>query len=122
MTSSIITVQWGAVDCIHRNGETTGYLVQYWEIGNRSIHAITVSSGSVFVTTLSNLTPSTSYFIKVAAVNSAGVGVFSDPVMGKTFPSEYRCMIINIDGKYISVLSSQYKGNNIIYVTGVVGI
>jgi len=27
--SSSITVQWGAVDCIHRNGDITGYSVQY---------------------------------------------------------------------------------------------
>ena len=27
VTSSNITVQWGPVDCIHRNGDITGYSV-----------------------------------------------------------------------------------------------
>ena len=29
VTSSSITVQWGPVDCIHRNGNITGYSMQY---------------------------------------------------------------------------------------------
>ena len=97
MTSYSVTVQWGSVDCIHRNGEITGYLVQYWEMGNRSVHTVSVSSGSVIVTTLSNLAPSSSYFIEVSAVNIAGVGVFSDPVIGETFSSECRHLIIDIE-------------------------
>ena len=28
VTSSSITVQWGPVDCIHRNGDITGYTVR----------------------------------------------------------------------------------------------
>ena len=29
VTSSSITVQWGAVNCIHHNGDITGYSVRY---------------------------------------------------------------------------------------------
>ena len=32
VTPSSITVQWGPVDCIHRNGDITGYSVQYGNV------------------------------------------------------------------------------------------
>ena len=48
---------------------------------------INISGGSVNNTTISNLLVSTTYEIEVAAVNSAGVGVFS-PVIIYTTPSE----------------------------------
>ena len=75
VTSSNITVQWEAVDCIHQNGDITGYSVQYNEVGSESIQNISVTGGSV---TISNLTSSTTYNVQVAAVNDAGTGVFSN--------------------------------------------
>ena len=40
---------------------------------------MSVSGGSVTETTISGLTPSTTYSIEVAAVNSIGTGVYSSP-------------------------------------------
>ena len=40
---------------------------------------MSVSGCSVTEATISGLTPSTTYSIEVAAVNSAGIGVYSDP-------------------------------------------
>ena len=40
---------------------------------------MSVSGSSVTEATISNLTLSTNYTIQVAAVNSAGTGVYSDP-------------------------------------------
>ena len=82
VTSSSITVQWGAVDCIHRNGDITGYSVQYGVQGSAEgdrtvVMASEDSSGGMHE--ISGLTPSTNYTIEVAAVNSAGTGVHSDP-------------------------------------------
>ena len=74
VTSSSITVQWGAVTCIHHNGDITGYSVQY---GSQTQ---SLSGGSVTETTISNLTPSTTYNIEVAAVNDAGTGPFSNSI------------------------------------------
>ena len=74
MTSSSITVQWEMVPCIHRNGDITGYSVQY--TGGGSIQQ-TVSVSGDYSGGISNLEPSTDYSIQVAAVNGAGIGPYS---------------------------------------------
>ena len=84
VTSSSITVQWGAVDCIHRNGDITGYSVRYEAQGSGSTQTVSVSGGGATVTTISGLTASTQYSIEVAAVNSADTGVYSDAIMQLT--------------------------------------
>ena len=78
VTSSSITVQWGAVPCIHRNGDITGYSVQYGVVGSESTQTMTVSGASVNIT---GLVESTTYTIEVAAVNSDGIGVYSEPLI-----------------------------------------
>ena len=80
VTSSSITVQWGAVDCIHRNGDITGYRVQYGVQGNRSTQTKNVSGRVATQTIISGLTPSTNYSIEVAAVNNVGTGVYSNVI------------------------------------------
>ena len=45
---------------------------------------MSVSGGSVTEATISELTPSTTYSIEVAAVNSAGIGVYSNAVVQLT--------------------------------------
>ena len=75
VTSSAITIQWWAVDCIHRNGDITGYSVRYGVQG--STQTVSVSGGGATQTTISGLTQSTTYSIEVAAVNNAGTGVYS---------------------------------------------
>ena len=74
VTSSSITVQWGTVPCIHRNGDITGYIVRYGS------ETQSVLGGSVTETTISDLTPSTTYNIQVAAVNDADTGPFSNSI------------------------------------------
>ena len=73
VTSSSITVQWGPVDCIHRNGDITGYSVRY---GSETVSVSGDSSGGMYV--ISGLMPSTTYSIQVAAETSAGTGPYSD--------------------------------------------
>ena len=84
VTSSSITVQWGAVDCIHRNGDITGYSVRYGVQGSGSTQTESVSGGGATQTIISGLTASTEYSIEVAAVNSAGTGVYSNTIMQLT--------------------------------------
>ena len=78
VTFSSITIQWGRVDCIHRNGDITGYSVQYSIQGSDTAQTLTVSGGATTNTTISGLDSSTMYEIEVAAVNSAGTGVYSN--------------------------------------------
>ena len=73
MTSSSITVQWGAVDCIHRNGDITDYSVRYGVQGSGSMETVSVSGGEATMTTISGLRASINYSIEVAAVNRAAV-------------------------------------------------
>ena len=74
--STSITVQWGSVPCIHQNGDITGYSVRYGVEGSGSTQTVTATGNGA---TILDLTPSTNYTVEVAAVNSAGVGDYSDP-------------------------------------------
>ena len=82
VTFSSISVEWGEVDCIHHNGYIRGYSVEYGGMESASTHSWQYS------TTISSLMPSTKYSIKVAAINIAGIGVYSAPVMVTTQQSK----------------------------------
>ena len=84
VTSSSITVQWGAVDCIHRNGDITDYSVRYGVQGSGSTQTESVSGGATTEATISGLESATNYTIEVAAENSAGTGVYSGPITALT--------------------------------------
>ena len=77
VTSSTITVQWGMVPCIHQNGDITGYSVRYGVMGSGSSQTETVSGASETETIISDLMPSTTYDVQMAAVNGNGTGVYS---------------------------------------------
>ena len=95
VTSFSITVQWGAVDCIHHNGDITGYSVRYGVQGSakedRTVEIATGdSSGGMY--TISGLSAATVYTVEVAAVNSADTGVYSDPTTAETLLSNIKFM------------------------------
>ena len=75
VTSSSITVQWEMVPCIHRNGDITGYSVEY--IGGGSTQTMSVSGGDVTEATIIGLIASTTYSVRVRAMNSIGSGPLS---------------------------------------------
>ena len=84
-TTSRITVQWGGIDCVHHNGDLTGYIVRHGvqQSADRTVEMATGdSSGGMY--TISRLSAATEYTVEVAAVNSAGVGVYSDPIVAMT--------------------------------------
>ena len=70
--------------CIHHNGDITVHLVQYGVVGSGSTQTMNVSGGSVTEATISSLKSSTTYFIQVAAVNSAGIRVYSGSMNATT--------------------------------------
>ena len=76
VTSTTITVQWGPMEpCADQNGAITGYSVRY---GSENVSVSGDSSGGM--TTITGLSPSTTYSIQVAAETSAGTGVYSSAV------------------------------------------
>jgi len=96
VTSSNITVQWGAVDCIHRNGDITDYSVRYGVQGSGSTQTESVSGGATTEDTISGLAAGTNYDIEVAAVNMVGTGVYSDPLTVLTSGELLtQCMVFN---------------------------
>ena len=74
--STGITVQWGTVPCIHQNGVITEYSVRYGVEGSGNTQTVIATGNGA---TIFDLIPSTNYTVEVAAVNSAGVGEYSDP-------------------------------------------
>ena len=76
VTVNSITVQWGEVPCIDRNGEITGYTVEV-TLSGMVVATENVNDGSARRVTASGLTPATEYTVTVAAVNSVGTGPFS---------------------------------------------
>ena len=80
VTASSITLHWGEVKCIHRNGQITGYRVQAVRNGmtEKSINVATRQA------TVSRLSPLTLYTVQVAAVNSAGTGPYSTGISIRT--------------------------------------
>ena len=83
MSSTALTVQWETVPCIEQNGDITGYTVRV-----RVLESGEMDVGDVNNVTISDLTPSTTYSIQVAAVNSEGTGPYSDLIIIDTPDSE----------------------------------
>ena len=75
--SSSITIEWGPVNCIQRNGDITGYLLRYTAEESGIILNVSVSGGDTTKATISGLYAATTYSIEVAAVNGVGIGVYS---------------------------------------------
>ena len=76
VTANSITVQWGEVPCMDRNGVITGYTVEV-TLSGMIVATENVNDGSARRGTVSGLTPATEYTVTVAAVNSADYGPFS---------------------------------------------
>ena len=76
MTSRSITVTWGTIECIERNGIITGYTVVFQEQGGANVPGNTVDR--TFSAT--GLTPFTNYTFQVAGVNDVGTGPFTNTI------------------------------------------
>ena len=77
----------GEIECIHRNGDITGYSVRV--VASSEIDRV-ISVGDVRQATISGLSPFTEYTVSVAAVNNAGIGVYSN---GATITTKSEIMI-----------------------------
>ena len=89
---SSITVSWREPNCRDVNDvRVTGYRIRYGEFSDTQQTTLNINSGTTMAFTISGngLTPFTDYFIEVAAVNSRGVGTFSQPKIGVITGGEY---------------------------------
>ena len=75
VTSRSVTVTWGTIDCIQRNGEITGYVVQY-EGGGMTDGGMTDANTREFEAT--GLRPFTTYTFVVVGVNDVDTGPFAE--------------------------------------------
>ena len=78
------------VPCIYRNGDITDYSVQYEVVESGSPQTKPVLGGGTLMTIIQNVMSSTNYSIQVAAENSAGTGLYSDPITVETQQSKCR--------------------------------
>ena len=62
--------------------------MRYGVEGEQNIQTINIPGGNVTTATIPNLVPLVTYEIEVAAVNSAGNGMFSSVMTATTQPSE----------------------------------
>ena len=76
VTANSITVQWGEVPCLDRNGEITSYTVEV-TLSGEVVATVNVNGGSARRGTVSGLNPATAYLVLVTAVNSADTGPIS---------------------------------------------
>ena len=74
-----MTIQWDELVCIERNGEISGYVIQYGEISNTERDEEMISGigdeGGVY--TITGLTPVSYYIIGIAAFSQNGTGPFA---------------------------------------------
>ena len=77
INSTAISLSWGEVNCTERNGAITGYSVLYSIVGGMQSTTVNVT-GDVTNTVIDGLITCTQYSIKVAAINSNGVGPYSN--------------------------------------------
>ena len=86
-SSTVISVQWDGISpCTLVNGFIVKYRVEYTANGRtQSTEEATDDPRSGAETTLTGLTPFTTYSIRVAGVNAEGdIGVYNDPITEQT--------------------------------------
>ena len=77
INSTAISLFWEEVNCTERNGAITGYSVQY-SIAEGMQYTTVNNTGYFTSTVIHGLITCTQYSIKVAAINSNGVGPYSN--------------------------------------------
>ena len=77
---SSILLSWEELECPKHHGVVTGYLIQQDNSHNYSIKQSLSQSW-----TISGLSPFHKYSFKIAAINEAGIGKFSETTIGMVY-------------------------------------
>ena len=76
INTTTISLSWREVNCTERSGVITGYSVHYSIVGGMDTTIIVGTN--VTSTVISGLNSCTRYSVQVAAINSNGIGPYSD--------------------------------------------
>ena len=77
INSTAVRLSWEEVNCTQRNGTITGYIVQYYIEGGIAVLTVNVPQGISSIV-ISNLTESSLYYVRIAAINDNGMGPYSE--------------------------------------------
>lgn len=77
ITSRSISISWSAIDISESNGPIIGYMVEFQQVDGGAARNRMVLSRNF---TVNDLTPYTNYTFRVAGVNSAGIGLYTDTI------------------------------------------
>ena len=77
INSTAVRLSWEEVNCTQRNGTITGHIVQYYIEGGEAVFTVNVPQGISSIV-ISNLTESSFYYIRIAAINDNGMGPYSE--------------------------------------------
>ena len=77
---------------MHRNGDITGYSIQYGATTLNTTNTVSGTSNNSRIFTASGLIPLTTYMFRIAAVNSNGTGPYSSVVSIQTSLGEESVM------------------------------
>ena len=78
ITSRTVQVTWISFECIHRNGDITGYEVRIREDDSGDMVTDDMVGSNARTYTANGLRPFTRYIFQVAGVNANGTGVFTE--------------------------------------------
>ena len=100
-TATTIILTWDELNCVDRNGVITGYVIQYGITTFNTSVNVTGTSASDRTFTASGLVPLTTYMFRITAVNSDGVGPYSNELnLSASFPTGIRTAISSINLDY----------------------
>ena len=103
-TLNSITVTWDELNCVDRNGELTGYRIEY---GTTTFDNMERVTGTSFTAT--GLFPLTTYMFRVAAVNGF-IGTYSS-LSTSSEGTMYTCVICNDSTAPIVIVSDSVNGS-----------
>ena len=80
VNSSSVKVRWGDVPCAGKNGEITGYLINYTSTSAGGVSGEIMAQANTSSKIISDLSPCIAYNFRVAAMNINGTGPFNHTV------------------------------------------
>ena len=108
-----ISLRWSELECAQRGGTITGYMLEYKESIRNEWMSLIVPKERAEV---GNLTESTTYLFRIAAMNVNGMGPFSDIETGTSTGTYYSSYITVLQVKTLQYFFYISKAINSTYI------